>query len=75
MDARLMEVVADIYEALEQVREWTPVYLAVLRHTGDKRQAALAVQYCSRVAQEIEDERVTVVRPHAMSTRENKTGA
>lgn len=47
------ELVADIYEALEALRRWKPVYLAALRHTKDKQQALDAIKYLLKIEREM----------------------
>lgn len=42
------ELKADIYEALERLKLYTPVYLSVLKKTGSKEQALEAIKYLMR---------------------------
>lgn len=48
------EMIADLHEAMEKVREWKPLYEAVLKQTGDKKQAANAVKWAMKMEKEVE---------------------
>ncbi|SRR6266403_2132586 len=43
------EIIADVYEALENVNLYRKLYLAVLKNTGDKKQAAEAVKLMAKL--------------------------
>lgn len=43
------DLICDIYEALELMKLTRPVYLAVLRETGDKNQALDAIKYIAKI--------------------------
>lgn len=46
------EMIADVLEAVENLRRWKPLYLAVLRQTGSREAARKAVKWVSRVEKE-----------------------
>lgn len=46
------DLISDVVEALEKVQRWKPLYEAVLKHTGDKEQARLAILFAERMYQE-----------------------
>lgn len=46
------EMLADLYEALENVRKWKPLYMAVLKQTGDREQAKKAVRWAIKMEKE-----------------------
>lgn len=50
-------MIADLHEALEELHELKPLYLAVLRQTGDKDQARKAVVYVRRISREMAAEK------------------
>jgi hypothetical protein len=50
------ELIADVIEALENVKKWRPLYEAVLKATGDKEQALLVVKMVERMDRENEIE-------------------
>lgn len=45
MNKRDMELLTDICEALEALKEWKPLYLQVLKQTGSKRDAINAIKW------------------------------
>lgn len=50
-----MEVIADVLEAVSNVRKWSRFYQAVLHHTGDKDQARKALLFVMRMEEEVID--------------------
>lgn len=44
-----MELLADVMEAIELMNRYRPVYLEVLKRTGDKKQAIDAIKYIARM--------------------------
>lgn len=54
MNLELMELIADVLEAIEMVQKYGPLYRAVLKETGSKEQAIAAVKYVARMAEELE---------------------
>jgi len=46
--------IATIFEALEKMKRWSPVYKAVLKATGDKQQALDAIKYISELEDQLE---------------------
>lgn len=48
------EVVSDVMEALEKADKWRPVYIAVLKRTGDREQARKVLLYIKRMDEEFE---------------------
>lgn len=48
------ELVCDVLEAIEKMNKWRPLYLAVLKETGDKKQAAEVVKWADEMEQEID---------------------
>lgn len=51
------ELIATVLEAVEAMNKWRPVYQAVLKQTGCRKQAAAAVKWCARMEKEMEDEK------------------
>lgn len=49
-----LKLIVEIYDAFEKLREWKPLYLAVLKATGDKKQASAAVKFIVGIQEEIE---------------------
>ena len=39
------EMIADVFEALELIKKWGPVYVALLKTTGNKKDALEALKY------------------------------
>lgn len=54
MNLKQREMIADVAEALEELRKWRPFYQAVLLNTGDKLQARNALIYVLRMEKELE---------------------
>lgn len=48
-EARLNELICDAFEAIEQVREFLPLFRAVLKATGSREQAIAAVKHVVRI--------------------------
>lgn len=49
-----VELIADVFEALEKMKQWMPLYKTVLRQTGSKEEARAAVKYAMRIEKEME---------------------
>ncbi len=47
------ELICDVVEALEKINKYKPIYLAVLKHTGSKRDAISAVKYVAQLEEEL----------------------
>lgn len=50
------ELICDVLEAIEDLNELKPIYLTVLRLTGDKKQALEAIKYVRRLMQEMRED-------------------
>lgn len=46
------QILDDIVEAIENMKKWRPIYEAVLKHTGDKKQALDAVLYLKQIEEQ-----------------------
>jgi hypothetical protein len=47
-----MSEVADVYEALEKLRKWKPIYLALLKTCPNKEQAVEAFKFLLKIAED-----------------------
>lgn len=52
MNKKRMDLIADLHEGLEKLREWKPFYLAVLKNTGSKDEAKKALLWALKMEQE-----------------------
>lgn len=52
------EMICDVLEAIEKMREYKPLYEIVLKMTGDKKQAIATVKFVIQMEKEIADANV-----------------
>lgn len=52
------KMIFEVLEAIEKVQKYLPVYRAVLKHTGDKKQALDAVLFVAKAEDELELENI-----------------
>lgn len=59
MESKKDELIAKVYEAIEQMNFWKPVYLAILKETGSREEAIKALKwlYANNGPVEVENKR------------------